>query len=271
MADRRDRTTDVPTLSLDERDRRWAGVRERTFQRGLDALVVWSNDRFWGMAHATLQYLTHVTGTQGNAIGIFPLHGEPADSTRQHLLHGKPQPLSPTQRTLGDGDLLKTEFHANYGGYLTAVEKSVVLGEASRQLRDVHEVCLACAENAYPEFQPGTRLEALWEAFRAPAREAEMDFIELGFHGHGLASPEFPAVVYPQESTRLYPDGMAWHPASARDQEDIRHREGMVFGTNIDVHDPSRRDDIGLMYRDTILVTGDGPERLVGTPEQLVV
>lgn len=63
---------------------------------------------------------------------------------------------------------------------------------------------------------------------------------------------------------------MAWHPASGRDQEDIRLREGMVFGTNIDVHDLPWRDDIGLMYGDTILVTGDGPERLVETPEQLV-
>ncbi|MDX1748297.1 MAG: aminopeptidase P family N-terminal domain-containing protein, partial [Halobacteriales archaeon] len=284
MPDRIDRTDDVPTLSTEERDRRWADVRGRMIQRNLDALVLWSNDRFWGMARANLKYLTHVAGTQGNAIGIFPLHGDPVvfadfhmlhnpysvydvyqdwvedvrtfeglgtivdeikemglsegniglvsyktmlseanlphthlntlkrkipdasfeDATdllnqarqiksdeeiemlrrageiarsmldafmaaepgiteaevyadmaraqianggeayifnffdsgdplspsRQHLLHGKPQPLAPTQRTLQSGDLLKTEFHANYGGYLVAVEKGIVLEEA---------------------------------------------------------------------------------------------------------------------------------------------
>ncbi|MDX1745325.1 MAG: hypothetical protein R3324_05250, partial [Halobacteriales archaeon] len=106
---------------------------------------------------------------------------------------------------------------------------------------------------------------------REPAREADMDFIELGFHGHGLTSPEFPAVVYPQEPTRMFPEGLAWHLGSGRSQEDVRLEEGMVFGTNIDVHDPEWRDDVGLMFGDTVHVTGDGPELLVETPEQLVV
>lgn len=197
--------------------------------------------------------------------------GNPTDSNYEHLLHGKGQPLSPSHRTLADGDIVITEYHANWGGNLVAAEKSVALGNAPDELTDVHEVCLECQRAAEDVFTPGTRLEDVWEAIRAPAREAGMDFVELGFHGHGLGSPEFPAAVYPQEPNETYPDGVEWHLLSGRDLEDMRLREGMVFGTNIDVHDPNWRDDVGLQFGDTLVVTDGKPEPLIDTPTQFVV
>ncbi|MDX1748144.1 MAG: M24 family metallopeptidase, partial [Halobacteriales archaeon] len=197
--------------------------------------------------------------------------GDPMSPEYLHLLHGKPQPLSPTQRTLEEGDLVKTEFHASYGGYLVAADMSVVLGDAPPEVRRIHEVSRECSENARPLFEPGTRLEDLWEAFREPAREADMDFISLGFHGHGLSSPEFPTVTFPQKATRLYPEGLSWHLGSGRSQEDIRLEEGMVFGTNVDLYDPNWRNDVGLMSGETVLVTETGPEMLLEIPDELVV
>lgn len=419
------RTAQVPTLSLDERDRRWARVREEMIERSIDCLVVWADDNAFGMGRANLRYLTQVTGMIGPAVGLFPVRGDPvvfadvvhfhqpynvykmyqdwtedcrpflgvepiveemaarglddatcglvgfgsmltptnipaefqstllkrfpgaefvdagdiftrlrmiksdeevkllreagaiagemldalmdaepgdteaevyADMIRAqiaggaesyifnlmdsgdptatgplHLLHGKGQPLSPSRRTLDDGDLIVTEFHAGVGGYLAAAELSVALGSAPDELRDVHEVALQCIDEGVEQFTPGTRLEDVWEAFRAPVREANMDFIELGFHGHGLGSPEFPTVLYPQEGNRTYPDGMPGSPIAGSGIEDMRLREGMVFGTNIDIHDPNWRDDVGVMFGDMVLVTDSGPELLVGTPREFIV
>lgn len=198
--------------------------------------------------------------------------GSPMDPEYEHLLHGKMQPISPSDRTLNEDDLIVTEFHANYGGYLVAVEKSVVLGAAPEELKEIHEVCLACEKNGMKAFTPGTRLEDVWKAIREPAEEAGMNYVELGFHGHGLGSPEFPTTVYAQEPTDTYPDGVvAKHPMSGRGIEDVRLQEGMVFGMNIDLHNQDWRDDVGLMYGSTILVTEDGPERLVGTPKELEI
>jgi Xaa-Pro aminopeptidase len=146
-----------------------------------------------------------------------------------------------------------------------------VLGDAPPEIERINDVAMACAENGYSLFEPGTRLEDIWEAFRQPARDADMDFISLGFHGHGLASPEYPLVTFPQEPTPLHPEGKADHLGSGRGQEDVRLREGMVFGTSVDVYDPNWRDDVGLMYGETVLVTKNGPKILSNTPRDLVV
>lgn len=197
--------------------------------------------------------------------------GTPTSRGPQHLLHGKGGPLSPTQRTLERGDLIVAEYHANYGGYLVAGEKSVALGETPPELRTVHDVCLESLDRGLERFRPGTAFSDLLRAFREPVEEAGLEFIELGVHGHGLASPEFPTSVYPAHPTRTYPDGMSGHPLSGTGISDLRLTGGMVFGINIDVHDPGWRDDVGLMFGDTVLVTSDGPEKLVGMPTDLIV
>lgn len=197
--------------------------------------------------------------------------GDPKTDAEQHLLHGKSQPMAPSRRVLEEGDLIVTEYHANMGGYLVAAEKSVALGSVPSELEAIHEVCLQCNESGIEAMTPGTQLAEVLEAFRSPVHEADMDFLELGFHGHGLGSPEFPVVVYPREGTERYPDGMTEYPLAGVGVEGMRLREGMVFGTNVDVYDPNWRNDVGIQYGDTIVVTADGPERLVETPTDLVV
>jgi hypothetical protein len=44
----------------------------------------------------------------------------------------------------------------------------------------------------------------------------------------------------------------------------------MVFGLNVDLHDPSWRRDVGLMLGDTVVVKPDGAEYLCNTPLDLV-
>jgi Xaa-Pro aminopeptidase len=186
----------------------------------------------------------------------------------QHLLHGRGQPLSPTTRPLKKGDLIITEFHTSYGGYLSASEQSVFIGEPPKELRRIHDVAVECLEMGIQKLRPGVTVGEAAEAFREPVRKANMDFIELGFHGHGLSSPELPrSATAPSEKLRRERSPGFFHgPAS------MMIRENMVVATNIDIHDPAWRKDVGIMGPgDTIWVTEKGPVKLVGTPLEFTV
>ena len=79
-------TPHLPQLSLAERDRRWAGLRDAMGRRGLDCLLVWGTDRFYAMGTANLRYLTHIAAKQG--ICCFPRRGDPlAFVENVHMYH----------------------------------------------------------------------------------------------------------------------------------------------------------------------------------------
>lgn len=185
-----------------------------------------------------------------------PLADEPG--RLKYLVHPTAPPVAPTTRPLQRDDLVISEFHASYGGYLAAVECSAYLGDPPPQLRRIFEVSVECLLAGLPYFRPGVRLQEVWEAMRGPVTRAGLDFLELGFHGHGLASPEFPTAVYKNGSGGLAGDRLA----------DFRLRENMVFGTNIDIQDPVWKRDVGLMYGDTVQVTPSGGRLLVGVPHE---
>ncbi len=109
----------------------------------------------------------------------------------KRLLHGNPPPAAPTTRALQRGDLVVGEFHASYGGYLTAVEFSSFVGDPPKPLVALHRVAVECLERALELFRPGVSLRQVVEGMRQPVEQAGMDYIELGFHGHGLASRNF--------------------------------------------------------------------------------
>lgn len=181
----------------------------------------------------------------------------------QHLLHGRGQPLSPTTRPFKKGDLIITEFHTSYGGYLTGCEKSVFIGEPPKELRRIHDVAVECLETGVQKLRPGVTAGEAAEAFREPARKANMDFIELGFHGHGLSSPELPrTATSPSEKLKRERGVGSFNgPAS------VQIKENMVIATNIDIHDPAWRKDVGIMGPgDTIWVTEKGPVKLINVP-----
>lgn len=181
----------------------------------------------------------------------------------RHLLHGIEQPGAPSLRTLEVGDVVMSEFHTNYGGYLAATEFTVALGEPPAQLRRIHEVAVECLLAGVEKMRPGVTCRELWEAIRRPCQRAGMDFVELGFHGHGLSSPEFPTVVYPH-GTRPY-------EMSGTGYEDFELQENMVFGQNIDIFDPNWKPDVGVMLGDMVLVTREGGKLFERIPLELPV
>jgi Xaa-Pro aminopeptidase len=174
----------------------------------------------------------------------------------KQLLHGAHYPAIPTTRELEKGDLILMEFHMSYGGYLAAAEFSLYLGKAPKELRRIHEVSVQCFEHLRDTMKPGVTFREAIEAERKPCEKAGMDYIELGFHQHGLGSAGPLTMVYKSGDEGLSGDKIS----------ELIIQENMVFGTNIDIHDPRWKPDVGIMLGDTLHVTSDSARCLVNTP-----
>ncbi|MGH2936810.1 MAG: M24 family metallopeptidase, partial [Solirubrobacterales bacterium] len=109
-------------------------------------------------------------------------------------------------------------------------------------------------------FVPDRPLREIYGAFHDHVDAKGIDFVELGFHGHGLTSPEFPTILWREaDHARMGAAGMG----------DLRLRENMVFGLNIDLHDPAWRRDVGVMLGDMVAVAPGGAEYLCQIPLDL--
>jgi Xaa-Pro aminopeptidase len=179
-----------------------------------------------------------------------------------HLLHGAEQPLVPTTRPLADGDIVISEYHTKYGGYLCHTEFTAYVGaHAPQRLRDIFKVCVECLDVSKQQLRAGNRLRDAWTAIRKPAERAGLDFVELGWHAMGLASPEFPTVIYPE--------GYGGNALNGAGIGDLVFEEGMTFGNNIDLHDPHWKVDVGCMYSDFMIVGSGEAETCIGVPREL--
>jgi Xaa-Pro aminopeptidase len=211
---------------------------------------------------AAMEHEAIVRGGEPEPFNLFstgPVTSTEGTSRVQGLLHSSYPPYGSSLRTIGEGDIAICEFHTNYGGYLAATEFSVFVGEAPEELRRVHRVAAEVVALAGELFVPGRTLREVYSAFHGHVEAAGMDFVELGFHGHGLAGIEFPAVVYREAD--LGPNAQALG--------DLRLRENMVFGLNVDVHDPAWRRDVGVMLGDTVVVKPGRAEYLCEIPLDL--
>jgi Xaa-Pro aminopeptidase len=183
------------------------------------------------------------------------------DPGYKFLIHGSSQPASPVMRNLKDGDLAICEFHTTYGGYMAGAEFSLFLGKPPQELIDLHKACIESIQSAVDTIKPGITMREAWQAIRRPIEDRGFDYVELGFHGHGLASPEYPLSVYREI------DGgtMAGYKIA-----DFNFEENMVISLNIDVHNPDWRKDIGLMFGDMLHITKNGAIKMVNIPTEFV-
>lgn len=178
-----------------------------------------------------------------------------------HLLHGSEQPLWPTMRPLEEGDIVLAEWHTKYGGYRCHTEYIVYLGSnAPKELRKCWDVGVECLEASKDALVAGRTIREALDIIRAPAVRANMDWVELGFHAMGTASPEFPTVVYDWDTGTDTLNGY-------RIGEMVLE-EGMTFGNNCDIHDSEWKTDVGTMISDFMVVRPNKAECLVGTPTE---
>jgi Xaa-Pro aminopeptidase len=179
-----------------------------------------------------------------------------------HLLHGCEQPLVPTTRPLAAGDIVIAEWHTKYGGYRCHTEYTVYLGrKAPQELRDIWSVSVECLEASKEALVAGRTIREAVVMIRRPAEKAGLDFVELGFHAMGLASPEFPTVIYRE--------GYGGNTLNGHGIGDFVLEEGMCFGNNIDLHNSRWKPDVGCMLSDFMVVRPGKAECLIGTPTEL--
>lgn len=179
-----------------------------------------------------------------------------------NLLHGVAQPLSPSMRPLEAGDIIISEYHTKYGGYKCHTEYTVYMGKrAPDKLRDIWKVSVECLDISREVLVPGKTFREAWEAIRKPAKKAGYDWVELGWHAMGNASPEWPTVIYRP----------GWGSPALNGSRigDFVFEEGMTFGNNIDLHDPNWKPDVGCMLSDFMVVRPGQAELLVNTPREL--
>ena len=179
-----------------------------------------------------------------------------------HLLHGCDQPLTPTTRPLQAGDIVVSEWHTKYGGYRCHTEYTVYLGkQAPKELLDIWAVSVECLQASKEALVAGRTIREAVAIIRKPAERAGLDFVELGFHAMGLASPEFPTVVYRE--------GFGSNSLNGHNIGDMVLEEGMAFGNNIDLHNSRWKPDVGCMLSDFMVVRPRQAECLIGTPLEL--
>lgn len=207
---------------------------------------------------------THLAnGGEPNIFNLFA--AGPLEHPRKelwHLLHGCDQPLTPSMRPLREGDLVVAEWHTKYGGYRCHTEYTVYVGKnAPAELLHLWEVARECLEASKRALVVGRTLREAWTMIREPATRAGLDWVELGFHAMGTASPEFPTVVYQE--------GYGSNQLNGHGIGDLVLEEGMTFGNNIDLHDSRWKPDVGCMLSDFMVVRPDEAECLVGVPPEL--
>jgi Xaa-Pro aminopeptidase len=206
--------------------------------------------------------MIHAQIKNGGEAEIFNLfHSGPINGPYQeHLLHGLDPNISPTRRILRSGDTVISETHAKWGGYMTQAEMTVCIGEPPDPYKKLFDAAVECLHTATEKLKPGHPIMDALTAEKRVMRKYGLGWLELGFHGHGLGSPEDPAAIFMGDTENTWPNGA----------ENVILQENMVLATNIDIHNPAFRYDVGVMYC-TTLVIKPVPEVLVNIPESLPI
>lgn len=209
--------------------------------------------------YAAMIYAQIKNGGEADIFNLF--HSGPINAPeQQHLLHGLDPNISPTRRILGTGDTVISETHVKWGGYMTQAEMTVCIGEPPDQYKRIFDAAVECFHAAAEKLKPGNLFMDALAAEKQVMRKYGLGWLELGFHGHGLGSPEDPAAIFMGDTDTTWPNG----------SENVMLKENMVLATNIDIHDPAFRYDVGVMYCNTLIVKST-PEILIDLPQSLPI
>ena len=218
-------------------------------------------DVFAAMGHAMIKNGAEPQGF--NLMTSGPLYSPKL----QYLLHGLDADMCPTMRKLERGDTVIGECHISYGGYMTASEFTLCVGQPPKEYERLFYVMVEAFNALTEKLVPGNQFGDVIDAARAVVRKHDVDILELGMHSHGLGSPEPPWGIYMHTDEALAPAEKRVTQA----QKDVVIQKNMVFGTNGDLFDSKWRPDLGIMFGDCVLVTDNGPKLLVNTPQKLII
>jgi Xaa-Pro aminopeptidase len=162
----------------------------------------------------------------------------------------------PGDRELTAGDLVVVDFGGVLDGYAVDITRTVSIGPAASQLRDLHAAVLEAHSAAASRVMPGTPVQDVDLAAREALERRGYGAAIRHATGHGLG-------LDVHEAPRLSKDAPADTPVLAA---------GMVVtiepGAYLD--DPAARTgSTGVRIEDDLVVTNDGPEWLTHAPRDL--
>jgi Xaa-Pro aminopeptidase len=162
----------------------------------------------------------------------------------------------PTSRVLQKGDLINAEIQPKYGGYVAHQERTVSLGEPAKEYRDIMKVAVDAFNRGLEKMKPGMKMDEMIGAVRTTIFDAGLDFVECGFHGHGLESPEYPTIIAPPGEA---PEELIRTPVIGKGE----WKAGMVVGFSLDLINPKwKGGKTGTVLADLALATEAGGRRL---------
>ncbi len=139
--------------------------------------------------------------------------------------------MGPTDRLLGDGDLLIIDTGATYDGYFCDFDRNFGFGRVSDEVRRAHEVVWRATEAGIAAARPGNTTEDVWRAQSEVLEAGGSLGNNVGRLGHGLGLQlTEPPSNMSGDRTPIVPDmvltiepGMAFAPGKM-----IVHEENLV-------------------------------------------
>jgi len=168
---------------------------------------------------------------------------------------------TPEPRRLRKDDVISVELHSKYCGYMGHGERCIFLSKPTKEFQRIHDITIEVADVALEHLRAGETLENLADAMTQPVKEAKLGITEMGVHGHGIASGEYPTFLH-----------FPFHYPGSDKPIPFVLKANMVFGLTADLFDPSfHRGKTGLMYADTVIVSGRRGKKLTRLPSDLMV
>ncbi|NHX36387.1 MULTISPECIES: M24 family metallopeptidase [Halolamina] len=172
----------------------------------------------------------------GTGVSFDTIVGSGPDGAKPHHHHG--------EREIRPGDPVVLDFGTRVDGYPSDQTRTLVFGgEASEQVREVHDLVREAQQAGVDAVEPGVTAESVDAAAREVIEAAGYgeQFIHRTGHGVGLDVHEEPYIVGGNER-ELEP--------------------GMVFSVEPGIYHPG---EFGVRIEDLVVVTEDGCERLNDT------
>ena len=159
----------------------------------------------------------------------------------------------PTEKRIEKGDLIQTEWGANYRGYHCTIGRMWSMGKPTERVAELYKVIRAASDAIIDMTKPGVRMCDLEKAAIKEVRPELRGFVthKVGYlvkFGFPPAWGNYPALA-PNESTVLEP--------------------GMMFSVEPPLFIPGEK--LGLRLIDNVLVTETGHQLMSKTPRELVV
>jgi Xaa-Pro aminopeptidase len=165
----------------------------------------------------------------------------------------------PTERILGEGDLVVLDFGGVYGGYCVDLTRTVALGTPDSEMVRVYGAVLEAQKAAIAAVKPGVRAGDIDAAARETLGRHQLAEAFGHSTGHGLG-------VEIHETPRIGPRREATGSAPA--PPDVAIEPGMVFTIEPGAYLPGFG---GVRIEDDVLVTETGCEILTAVPRDLRV